>query len=407
MVFPDLSAPEARPPQKNSSAFPIASVSDRLIALILDFLIFSPVVSLFVASFLKQTRTFFLLNSSSQEALVAAGLLTGLILFLVVVLQALFLFFWQATPGQVFLQLRVVSYPHPQERLTLNQCFLRSFLWCTGFFALALPFLEIASHPLRRAFHERASDTGVVTLKRIADDGPHPIESRFIGSWMRMSFLLLLFFLAIGFLQTYRDLLAGEFRGTSGTALVESCQEIKDADLDGRSRLDAAFTLFLLEEISPECLNKEAEVVLWENPVQGDGLGYLAKYALTEDEEQEKYYKKVCEERRSGACILARYMAGEGHLEGLSKEDSAWWIAKFLKSEEKFSKSNVVGSLQLIEELQKVPALKSPLEKRFVRSIWALQEGQQLKSRRGRMPASRTENSEEWLEKFKERYEVP
>ncbi|KYG61662.1 hypothetical protein AZI86_18375 [Bdellovibrio bacteriovorus] len=407
MVFPDLSAPEARPIQKDSNHFAIASVSDRLIALILDFLIFSPVVSLFIASFLKQTRTFFLLSSSSQEAFVAAALLTGLVFFLVVVLQAAFLFFWQATPGQIFLQLRVVSYPHPQRRLTLNQCFLRSFLWCTGFLLLALPFLEVASHPLRRAFHERASDTGVITLKRRADDGPHPIESRFIGSWMRMSFLLLMLFVAIGFLQTYKELLAGHYRGTSGTSLVENCKEMKDSDLKGSARLDAAFTLFLLEEISPECLNKEADVVLWENPVQAEGLGYLAKYAAAEGDEQDKYFTKVCEDRKSGVCILARFMAGQGALDSLSKDDARWWTAQFLQSEEKFSAQNITGSLQLIENLQKIAVLKNPLEKRFVRSVWTLQEGFEVKRNNGRSPASTNENREEWLEKFKERYEVP
>lgn len=407
MVFPDLSVPSARPIRKDTPDFAIASVSDRLIALILDFLIFSPVVSLFVASFLKQTRTFFLLSSSSQEAFVAAALLTGLVFFLVVLLQAVFLFFWQATPGQLFLQLRVVSYPHPQRRLTLNQCFLRSFLWCTGFLLLALPFLEVASHPLRRAFHERASDTGVITLKRQADDGPHPMESRFIGSWMRMSFLLLMLFVAIGFLQTYRDLLAGHFRGSSGTALVENCQEIKDSDLKGSARLDAAFTLFLLEEISPDCLNKEADAVLWDNPVQAEGLGYLAKYAAAEGDEQDKYLAKVCEDRKSGVCILARFMAGQGSLESLSKDDARFWTAQFLKSEEKFSQQNITGSLELIEDLQKVTALKTPLEKRFVRSVWALQEGFEIKRGNGRSPASQKDSRDEWLEKFKDRYEVP
>lgn len=408
MVFPDLSVPQARPPQNNSAAFPMASVADRLIALILDFLIFSPIVSLFVASFLKQTRTFFLLSSSSQEALVAAALLTALVFSLVVLLQSAFLYFWQATPGQFFLQLRVVTYPHAQARLTLNQCFLRSFLWCTGFLLLALPFLEVASHPLRRAFHERASDTGVITLKRNADDGPHPIESRFIASWMRMSFLLILLFLALGFLQTYKGLLAGEFHAPPGQALVKTCQEFKDSDLKGRARLDAAFTLFLLEEISPECLNKEADLVLWEDPVQAEGLGYLAKYAIAEGEEQKRYLEKVCEDPQAGVCILARYMEGENPLSGLSKEDSRWWITQFLRSEELFARQDITGSLKMIEELQMISVFRSPLEKRFVRSIWALQKGEDtLPPPGGRSPASKDIDAEEWLEKFKERYEVP
>lgn len=408
MVFPDLSTPEVRP--STPSAFPIAPVSDRLIALILDFLIFSPLVSLFVASFLKQTRTFFLLNSTAQEAMVAAGLLIGLVFFLVVLLQATFLFFWQATPGQLFLQLRVVFYPQGSGRLTLNQCFLRSFLWCTGFLVFALPFLEVASHPLRRAFHERASDTAVMTLKRHYDEGPHPTESRFIASWMRMSFLLLLLFLAVGFSQSYRSLLLGEYKEKQPSAVAAStCKELKDWELQGPARLDAALTLFLLEAVSPECLKKEADAVLWEQPDSLESLAYVAKYVVTEGEEQNKYFDKICEDRDGVSCLLVRYMNGESGLEELTAEEIKGFTVPFLVSEEKFAQQDVLGSLKIIESLQKTAILKEALEKRFVRSVWALQEGLELSGDSGgggRQPASE-EKAQDWIEKFKERYEVP
>lgn len=406
MVFPDLSTPAVRSVPKDS--FPIAPLSDRLIALILDFLIISPLVSLFVAGFLKQTRTFFLLNSTAQEAMVAAGLLMGLIFFLVVLLQATFLFFWQATPGQLFLQLRVVSYPQAQGRLTLNQCFLRSFLWCAGFLVLALPFLEVASHPLRRAFHERASDTGVITLKERSDEGPHPIESRFIASWMRMSFLLLLLFLAIGFSQSYQSLMLGEYKEMDSRAIASSsCKELKDMDFKGPERLDATLTLFLLEAVSSECLKKEADAVLWAQPEAREDLGYVAKYVLTDGEEQNKYFEKICEDREGVSCLLVRYLSGEGSLDELTPEEVQGFTVQFLVSEERFAQQDVLGSLKIIESLQKTAALKTALEKRYVRAVWVLHEGLELPEvRGGRQPASE-EKALEWIEKFRERYEVP
>jgi hypothetical protein len=247
-----------------------------------------------------------------------------------------------------------------------------------------------------------------MTLKKSHDDGPHPVESRFIGSWMRMSFLLLLLFLAIGFSQTYRGLLAGEFRSTSGVELVQSCKEMKDSDLKGATRLDAALTLFFLEEISPECLAKEADVVLWENPVQAEGLGYLAKFAITEGDEQKKYYKKLCSDDKSGPCVMAHFLSGEGSLKDLSKEDLRWASAQYLVSEQLFAQGDFIGSLKVVEKLQKNPEFKTPLEKRFVRNIWALQEGGSAKSH-GRSPSSvelNSETTEKWLQKFKDRYEI-
>ena len=165
MVFPDLSAPQSQVFKHHRHAIPIAPVPDRLVALVLDFLIFSPVISLLIAGLIRQAKTHFILDAFSAEGSVAVFLVFVAVFFLTVLLQSTFLYFWQASPGQMFLQLRVVSYPHYQEKISINQCLIRSMLWSFGAILLAFPYLEILSHPLRRAFHERASDTMVVTLK--------------------------------------------------------------------------------------------------------------------------------------------------------------------------------------------------------------------------------------------------
>ncbi|WP_374029908.1 RDD family protein [Bdellovibrio bacteriovorus] len=404
MVFPDLSAPETKP-QKNKSAHQsIASISDRFIALILDFLIFSPIVSLFIAGLVRQTKTYFLLNVSSQEGMVAAGLVVALIVFFVTLLQTVFLYYWQATPGQLFLQLKVVGYPHEQERLTLNQCLLRAFSWCLGFLAFAVPYLEIASHPLRRAFHERVSDTMVITLKKTGDEGPYPLEMRFLSAWMRMSFLFLLLFGVLGFFKTYHSLMAGHYR-EEDKATALACKEIKESDSAGTSRLDVAIAMFLLNEIPAECLDKEAEASLWSDSKETRSLAYLAKYMIADGKAQDQYFDKACEDRDASSCALARYLGEDGEAEDLVGVDNKLLTARLLQSEEKFTKSDFIGSLKLIEDLQKVPGLKAGLEKRFVRSVWALRGDEVPTANSGRMPASAEKDS--WIETFKERYEVP
>ncbi|WP_374078926.1 RDD family protein [Bdellovibrio bacteriovorus] len=406
MVFPDLSAPEVKPQTDKVIATPIASIADRFLALILDFLIFSPVVSLLIAGMVRQTKTFFLLNTASQEGIIAAGLVVAMVIFVTTLLQAVFLYYWQATPGQFFLQLRVVSYPHEQQRLSINQCILRSFMWCGGFLFLAVPFLEIASHPLRRAFHERASDTMVVTLKKVYDEGPHPLESRFISSWMRMSFLFLMLFGVLGFFKTYHSLRSGAYH-EKDTGSAFACKEIKESDLSGASRLDAALSLFMLNEITSECLEKEAEASLWGDPVNSQELAYLAKFVTAEGSDQEKYFKKICENATSSTCAIARYMHEDGSKEDLEQASSDLWITRLLLSDEKYTSQDYVGSLKLIEELQKVPALKSALEKRYVRSVWALNQVATKPLKKGRVPASADSDHDSWIERFKERYEVP
>ena len=67
MVIRDLSAPESCP-QVFREEVRIAFVSDRFIAAVLDFLIFSPVVSFCVAGFLKEIKTYLLIDPQSFEA---------------------------------------------------------------------------------------------------------------------------------------------------------------------------------------------------------------------------------------------------------------------------------------------------------------------------------------------------
>ncbi|MBO9666228.1 MAG: RDD family protein [Bdellovibrio sp.] len=400
MLFPDLSAPQITTNKDNRATIPVAFVADRFIALILDFLIFSPIVSLLMAGLIRQAKTFFLINTHSEEGLVAAALIFLVGTITVVLLQSVFMYYWQATPGQFFLQMRVISYPNYRERLSISQCMVRSFAWCGSFLLLGLPFLEVLSHPLRRTFHERASDTMVITLKKVPDDGPEPLEQRFIASWLRMSFLFFALFVFVGVAKTYHSLSVGEYR-ESGTATVAMCKEIKDSELQGASRLDAALSLFLLNEITPECLHKEAELSLWGDPVNSQSMAYFAKYLLTEDEEHQKYLAKVCEDATSSACALAQYLE-DSDSKRLAQADASLWVTQVLRVEEKYSRRDVAGSLELIEKLQHVNVLRSAMDKKYVRSIWALNERSQKKG--GRQPASA--DSKPWLEDFKEKYGV-
>lgn len=412
MVFPDLSAPEAYKKSAPEKRQHIAPVADRSVAFVLDFLIFSPIISLFIAGLMRQSKTFFLINPTSNEGLIALALSGLLIFFFSVCLQTLFLYFWQATPGQLFLQMRVISYPEYQRRLSFNQCVIRSFFWCFNFVLCAIPFMEILSHPKRRALHERCSDTLVVTLKEDASDVPHILETRFISSWTRIAFTMMLAIGLVSFFKVYYGLQAGSYK-ESADLKVAACEETL-------SSMDTAVALFLADGLSHVCLNEKAEETLWSSPTEELPYAYLARFLITEGPEQEKYFSKVCEDDTGMVCSLAIYIKNkETGFGGLEKVFADSKTAQVLLIDEKFNQRDFVGSLELIESLQKDEAFEIALEKKYVRAVWSLQEQaaeervlqNQLAAKgvNSRQPASYdVEDVEEaaWLQEFKERYDI-
>ncbi len=396
MVFPDLSAPQAVPHSKPLAKNAIAFVADRVLALVLDFLIFSPVVSFFMAGLLRQTKVYFLLDTRSLEGYLTIAFMLGFGFALIVFLQSLFMFFLQATPGQLFAQLRVVSYPVERRRITYPQALVRAGTWSLSFLLLGIPFFEILSHPLRRAFHERASDTMVITLKKHPDMGPLPIEEKFVSSWMRLSFLFVLLFFTAYAMRSYQRLIANQ-HFTPGTDKLY-CKEMSE-DLVGPNRLDTAISLYLLGGISGECLGKEAEASLWSDPVNSQGLAYIAKYMTSDAASKKDYLQKVCADEKSTECQLGRYLAGE--IRQLPKGRDKLNLIKVLSVEEAYAKRNFSGSLAVISDLQSNPLFEEAIEKKFVRSMWSLNESL---SKKGRMPASSEANK--WIETFKTRYDL-
>jgi hypothetical protein len=427
MLFPDLSAPEACHNNSFKSKWPkrppLAFVSDRFLALVFDFLLLSPLLSLFIASFVKQTKTFFILDAQSPEGFIMAGLVFSLSAMFVVFFQAVCLYQWHATPGQFFFQMRVVSFPHEKSELTFSKCLLRSVGFVGSFLFLAIPFLEILGHPYRRSFHERASDTMVITLKKISDDGPQDIEEKFISSWVRTSFFMLAAFMFLSASKTYYSLKASS--GASRYATSNQCKMINDKNLQGSARLDAALALFVLDEISGDCLNQEADAFLWGDPTGIQELAYVAKYIssvtfvavkanekdrkeyLATEAERKLYYEKICASKNSTACLLVSFLNEKSQTDLLDLIDSKLMITQVLQAEDYYDKKDFVRSLELIQKLQNKAALRSAMEKQYVRSAWALRESilkpTDIKSS-GRSPAS--VDSAKWIDKFKEKYGI-
>lgn len=422
MLFPDLSVPQSHEKSntgsQRSAGWPLAFVSDRLLALVFDFLLLSPVVSLVTARLVRQKNTAMILDSQSGEGLLLAGLVFLVGAGVIILSQAVFWYHWQATPGQYFFQLRVASYIPEKSRLNFSQCLVRSICFVASFAMCALPFLEVLSHPFRRAFHERASDTIVITLKKVHDEGPHRLEEQFVGSWLRSIFFVFLFFISLGAIKAYKS-----FHSLAVSDLVDhssQCKEVSDKIPIGEGRLDASLALFVLSEISADCLNKEADASLWEDPKSNQDLAYLAKFIsatansaansrwrearelVLNKEDKTQYYQKVCRDPKSTACVIGKYLFEDGEASTLKSTDEKLLISQVLRMQDFYDNHKYVKSLEVIEKLQAHSFLRIPLEKQLVKTSWVLRES--LQTQGGRAPASADANK--WLDRFKEKYGI-
>jgi uncharacterized RDD family membrane protein YckC len=411
MVIRDLSYPETKassvPQNYSTPVVPIGPVTDRFVAFILDFLIISPIVSFLVATLLRDLKTVLIINSDSDEATYIWIFFVLCLIGLSSVIQAVFLFFWQATPGQKFMQLQVISYPQWMDgshKLTFAQCLLRPLGWWGCVLMCGIPFLDVVGHPLRRAVHERMSDTVVVSKKISPLDLPLPVETRYISStlWIFYGFLFLigLTFMA----KTYK---AALLQGMSGVQAVSqaACSQIPADKYKDEKRLDLAVALYLADEVDTACVYTEAQKVIWSTEGETKALSQLAMALVNEDEKEiAKYHQQVCEtSERSEACAISRYLLSKEDKRGedLRHAGLALVSSRILLLNDSMGLEKFTSAMKLIRDLEKEAPLKTYLEKNRVKAAWALNAKLEKKSR---APASAEEK--EIVRDFKERYQL-
>jgi uncharacterized RDD family membrane protein YckC len=413
MVTRDLSFPETQRSKlshgESTEPLQVAPVSDRFIAFILDFLILSPVVSFSVAGILRNLKTVLILNSDSDEAVIIWALFVVAIVVFSCLLQGFFLYFWQATPGQKFMQLQVLSYPRKSEtdnNLSYAQSVLRPLGWWMGVLLGGVPFLEIVGHPLRRAFHERATDTVVVSLKKETLDLPLPIESRYISStmWIFFGFLFLMGMMFMG--KSYKSALkVGLMAGK--TIDQASCSEVSPEKYHDQKRLDIALALYFAEEVDETCVYTEAQNALWNLEGEEKALGQLAMAVISNDEKEAKSYnEKVCvESAKSEACAIVSYLASKDANRGAALRNKGLGLvsSRLLLLKNSMEQENYAAAAGLIRELEVETPFRSYLDKNLVRAAWAL-NAKFGNPKNSRNPASTEEK--EILQEFKKRYEI-
>lgn len=414
MVVRDLSFSETRPqrdyktPAPVAPQVPLAPVTDRFIAFVLDFLILSPVVSFCVAGVLRNLKTVLLLNAESEEAVVIWALFVVCVIGISSLLQAFFIYFWQATPGQKFLQLEVVAYPQrlsAEHKLTFAQSFLRPLGWWLGALLMGVPFLEILGHPLRRAFHERVSDTLVISHKQDPVDVPLAVETRYISStlWIFFGFMFAMGIALMG--KAYKTALVEGLAGKK-TFSQAYCPSIPSEQYQGQKRLDLALSLYLAGEADEACVHTEAQKAVWALEGEDKALGNLAMSVISEDEKEAASYRDlVCSEsEKSEACAISNYLQSKEQDKGniLRRAGLGLVSSRLLLLKDSMATANYASAVGLIKDLEKESPLQTFLNKNLVKAAWILNA--EISKKGTRVPASSDEA--QILQEFKKRYEI-
>lgn len=421
MVLNDVFDDQTRPLLiKKKSIFNIASPGDRLLSLFLDFLVFSPIVALLVASELREIRTYLLFDENSMEAnLVWVLFLVG-VLCVSIFLQTLFLRIWSGTPGQIFLHLRVIPiqtyhmFENPesefigQAQLSLSQCFLRSVSWWLCAATFFLPFMEIFSHPLRRSIHDRASDTIVVSLKR-EKSIPQFLEKRFFSQIMASLSIAGMFLVVVTYFKIYSMVRQGHFKKTELIETGEFCDLPMGDKLTHEDRLDTLLALHFLNVDTKNCIQKEVDFALWKVEPSSRSMAFLIESQINDDKDKRnKYLKEVCRIRDSeSACQMSQYFLGDLELKKLQASSLQLKSQRVLLLKSYLEQRQWKVAAVLMEEFLEDQQLRMAVQSWYVRMAWQLSSDLAHDNKIGenRKPAS--VELQDFLQKFKDRYEIP
>lgn len=373
MVIPDLSAPtnEALPNTKP------ASVMDRFLAGAFDIILLVPIATFVPALHLREARADYIqgFESNIWYQIILLWALTY------IVVQTIFLYFTKTTPGGMIMHTRVRAL---NGELTWNQCLLRSTFSLLSYVFLCLPFLEIITHPVRRAWHDRVSDTIVLDLK----SKPFAPGLNLNVQAVRFVMILGIFFVLVSMnaFMTGQD----DFNFIPDEASNEST--------------DSFVAQALLKKDFSEDTQNEVEERIWGSGKRTEkALAYFFKLQVEKNEDVKKALAdQIClwvqSEKAGSLCSLARYSLknDKNTIQALSQNLSEvkGLTSKVFVLKELTKSSQYAAALKVYEQIKKQSALTASFQDSLkiwdVSLFWALRENQ-LKAKR--VPASVDEST--------------
>lgn len=319
MVFQDINYSQFQVPEKNIHP---AKIIDRIFSFVIDYLVISPFVMFTLYLVFNNGFVFAKNNPMAPENDFFYILMAVSFLALFSIVQLIFVEIWQATPGQYFLKIRFEF--EEVDSLSMVRLYFRQVLFWFSFLFLGIPFLSVLTNKRRRTFYDQVANVSVVTSK--AEAVVFNFENEF-KYWRALVATLTVFFIFLlsSFVWTNYKQIVG--RAGSFALLQEQkffCEGLESFEYG--KRLEAAVALNLVNQLSDECLDREADFVLWKQKYDNYSMAYYAKSLTTAEAEKEtKYLAKACEGQIGEnaeaplGCKLAKAFS-EGHFEELYGE---------------------------------------------------------------------------------------
>lgn len=375
MVIPDLSAPV----HDSSSSVKPASTMDRFLGGIFDIILLVPIATFVPSLHIREARMDYLqgFESNIWYQVVFLWILTY------IVVQTVFLYYARTTPGGMIVHTRVRSL---NGNLTWNQCLIRASFSLLSWVFLCFPFLEIITHPMKRAWHDRVSDTVVVDLK----SKPFYQIPRLNVSGIRVFMILGIFAVLL-----------------SVSTFVGGQDELSYlGDESSSETTDSLVAQALLKKDFSEETQGEIEERIWGGGRKWEkALAYFFKLHVEKDTDVKKaLVDQICKwspsEKAGGLCSISKYslkndhktlMVLAQHLDDIQGLTSKVFVLKELTKNSQYS-----GALKLYKRIKKQASLsdsfKDSLKIWDVSLFWALRENQ-MKGKR--VPASEPTSEEE------------
>ncbi len=347
-----------------------ASALARVSSLLVDLILFFPLLNLAFVPFYRAAQSAALLDEKNSAIFSLIGGFS-MMAAAYVVATSLFLWRFQATPGQKALGLRVVPGSAALGTYFLRQC------WVVGSLLLGgLPLVGVVLSRSHQSWGDKVTGSFV-------EAKPLHFQARYrpeLARWGSMAVLALVLTALAGGAR----LLRSQVLPLASSETAESCPAYQSADLE------KTLTLFSADLIDATCLDQHANLALHSR--EAPALAYLAKsIALSSSPLSDTYLAKVCEPgsddpRSERACQFARLIknwsqwAAEKspqvraeYLNSLEGDYAAVWGARQL-----LTKGHWHEALSLLDRLSDRPYLADFVQLQKVKALLASGERQKV-----------------------------
>jgi len=319
MVIPDWSgrsqAQVSSFAQDQERLLALARPVDRMAAAIIDvFVLLGPIYFLLSAPLKRWMATSFIVGSEADFAF-SVVLLALLGVAIAVVYQTAAVFLFTTTVGMRLFDLRVVSL-WKVEPPSLGDALFRSLFWVLEACCLGLPWLSVFSDPYRRALHDRATDTVVITtVMKARVEPPLAWERGLVRSFFAfcLSFVFLIGVIQIrGIWEKVKvESALWSASGAEGGECEAVSRHLSSDREDEHGRLSMAMSLYAAGLADRSCLEAEVErEIALQIPISG--ITYLAQAFVYADEAEisNAYLDKVCADSpESTECLMSQLVS--------------------------------------------------------------------------------------------------